>query len=98
MTPGDAAGAEIGLGLRAGDRAAGTEQAARGLGELLGAGGACAALLAPRQGEKTARLVHGLAQAGEIAIEADQVEEIAVFLGRGVGPFAGGTRDRNRDR
>jgi hypothetical protein len=43
-----------------------------------------------RQGEKTARLVYRLVQVGETAIEADQIEQIAVFLGRGsVGPFAG---------
>ena len=39
------------------------------------------------------RLVHRLAQAAKVAIEADQIEEIAVLLGRGgVGPFAGCTR------
>src|SRR5207244_4265957 len=37
-----------------------------------------------------ARLVHRLAETVQIAVMADQVQEIAVLAGGGVGPFAGG--------
>ena len=38
-----------------------------------------------RQGEKAARLVHGLAKTVQVAVEADQVEQIAMLAGRGIG-------------
>ena len=44
------------------------------------------------QGEKGAGLVDGFGQVGEVAVEADQIEQIAVLAGRGIGPFAGGAR------
>ena len=43
-----------------------------------------------RQGEKATRLVHGLAKAIQIAVARDQIEEIAMLAGGGIGPFAGG--------
>ena len=43
-----------------------------------------------RQAEKGSRLVEGVAQAIEATIERDEVEEITMFAGGGVGPFAGG--------
>jgi hypothetical protein len=43
-----------------------------------------------RQGEEGSRLVHGVAKAVQIAVAGDEVEEIAVLAGGGVGPFAGG--------
>ena len=45
-----------------------------------------------RQGEKDPRLVHGLAEPGEIAVTGDQIEQIAMLAGRGIGPFAGRAR------
>ena len=46
-----------------------------------------------RQGKKTARFVHRLAKIAQVAIEADQIQEIAMLArARGVGPFAGRTR------
>src|SRR3546814_10737195 len=45
--------------------------------------------LGTRQAEKAARLVEHLAEGVEPAIESDQIEEIAMLAGGGVGPFAG---------
>ena len=50
------------------------------------------------QGEKAARFVHGLAKIAQVAVETDQVEQIAMLAGRGVGPFAGRTTARMRVR
>jgi hypothetical protein len=41
--------------------------------------------IVPRQAQKTARLGKDLLSSAEAARAADQVEEIAVFAGRGVG-------------
>ena len=37
------------------------------------------------------RLVKDVGEAGQAAIEGNQIEKIAMLPGRGVGPFAGGT-------
>src|SRR5229473_580062 len=42
------------------------------------------------QAEKRARLVEGVAQAVETTVEGNEVQEIAMLPGGGVGPFAGG--------
>ena len=89
--PADAAGAQVGLGRRADNRAARTEEATG----CLGRSARCRrcsrdALGRPRQGEEGTRLVHGLTKPVQIAVMADQVEQVAVLAGRGVGPFAGG--------
>ena len=94
---GNATGAQISFGRRAGNRAAGTKQAAGGFGRaarLPAAHDSDSAAMdrGTRQGEKAARLVHGFAKTAQVAVEADQIEEIAVLAGRGVGPFAGRTR------
>jgi hypothetical protein len=38
-----------------------------------------------RQGEKAARFVHRFAKAVQIAVEMDQIEQIAMLAGRGIG-------------
>ena len=43
-----------------------------------------------RHAEERSRLVEGVTQAIEAAIERDQVEKITMFAGGGVSPFAGG--------
>src|SRR3984893_2726424 len=43
-----------------------------------------------RQGEKGTRFVHNLTEAMEIAVAGDEIEEIAMLAGGGIGPFAGG--------
>ena len=91
-TPGDAAGVQIGLGLGATNRPPGAEQAARGLGRVARRRRCPWAPLGGRQGEKSARLVDRLGQAGEAAIETDQVEEIAMLAACGIAEFAGRTR------
>jgi hypothetical protein len=45
-----------------------------------------------RQGKKEPRLVHGLGDPVQIAVEADQIEQIAIFTGRRIGPMAGSAR------
>jgi len=82
---GDAGSAEIGFGLRTRDRTAGAEQTAGGLGRVGGRRRGFSAALAPGQRQEKGRLVHRLAQAGEVAIEADQVQQIAMLAGRGIG-------------
>ena len=61
-------------------------------GEPRGAGDgpAGASWIGTWQAEEGARLVEGVAQAVEAAIERDEVEQIAMLAGGGVGPFAGG--------
>ena len=88
---GDAACAQIGFGRGAGNRAAGMKETARGFRRSAGAGGArllCGGRT--RQGEKGTRLVDGLAEAVQIAVAGDQIEQIAMLAGGGIGPFAGG--------
>ncbi len=54
--------------------------------------------LGTRQAEEAARLVEHVAEGVEPAIEGDQVEEIAMLAGGGVGPFAGGAGTGLRSR
>ena len=94
---GDATGAQIGLGRRAGNGAAGMKQAARRFGRAARCWWHMTEIRrrwdrGTWQGEKAARFVHRLAKIAQVAVEADQVEEIAMLAGRGVGPFAGRTR------
>ena len=44
--------------------------------------------LGPWQGEEAARLVQGVAQARQALVCGDQVEQVAMLAGGGVGPFA----------
>ena len=89
---GDTSGAQIGLGRRTGNGAAGMEQATGGLRR---SARRRLQLRSPdrlgraRQGEEGARLVERVAQGAKAAIERDQIEEIAMLAGRGIGPFAG---------
>ncbi len=94
---GDATGAQIGFGRCAGKRAAGSEQAARRFGRAARCWWRMTEIRrrwdrGTWQGEKAARFVHGLAEIAQVAVEADQVKQIAMLAGRGVGPFAGRTR------
>ena len=43
-----------------------------------------------RQAEKAPGLIGDIAKVGEAAAFADDIEQIAMIAGRGVGPFAGG--------
>src|SRR3546814_1959220 len=49
-----------------------------------------------RQGEKAARFIHGVADGAEGAAHTDEVQEIAVLAGRGVGPLAHRARTGER--
>src|SRR3546814_2148727 len=49
-----------------------------------------------RQGEKAARFIHGVADGAEGAAQTDEVQEIAVLAGRGVGPLAHRARTGER--
>src|SRR5579871_4972905 len=44
----------------------------------------------PWQAEERPRFIERVAQAIEAPVEGDEVEQIAMFAGGGVGPFAGG--------
>ena len=44
-----------------------------------------------RQGQEHPRFVHRLGEPGQIAVEADQIEEIAIFTGRGIGLMCSST-------
>src|SRR3984893_17059683 len=89
---GDATRAQIGLGRRAGNRAARTEETTCGLGRSARRRRCPRDPPGwPRQGEEETRLVRRLAETVQIAIAADQVQEIAMLAGGGIGPFAGGS-------
>lgn len=83
----DAASAQISLGDRTRDRPAGVEQAAGSIGRSAARGRSRVSRGAKRsrQREEGARLVDGFSDAAETAIEADQVEEIAMLGGGCVG-------------
>ena len=49
-----------------------------------------------RKAEKAPRLIGNIGEFGEAAAFADDVEQIAMFAGRGVGPFARGALARSR--
>src|SRR5260370_34087231 len=88
---GDATRGQIGLGRRARNRAGGMKETTRGFGGSRWRR-RCAAAVRGRagQGEKRMRLVHGLAKALQIAVEGDEIKEIAMLASGGIGPFAGG--------
>ena len=94
----ESARAEIALGVGAVDRAALPPQAARRFGGVVVA--AAARGRRSRQGEEGARLVERRAQRRRAGAVADEVEEIAVLAGRGVGPLAGeaGTAEADEER
>ena len=72
---GDPAGAQIGLGGGARDRAAGMEQTARGFGGISGCSRGRGAGLGPaRESQKPAGFVDRFTQIAEIAVMADQVQ------------------------
>jgi len=50
--------------------------------------------LRARQGEKGARFVEDVGEGRQAAPLADDVEEVAVFAARAIGPFAGGALAR----
>ena len=87
---GDATGPQISFGQRAGNGVASTKQAARRFGRG-GRGWWHMTEIrrrwdrGTRQGEKAARFVHRLAKIAQVAVEADQVQEIAMLAGRVVG-------------
>jgi hypothetical protein len=87
--PVNAAMAQVGCGQRAGDRLRGDEQAARCLGRAAGSrGGRCLGLrlgLGARQAQEPARFVGNVAEVDEAAGLADDVEQIAMLAGGGVG-------------
>src|SRR3546814_18821193 len=87
---GDAARAEIGFGMGAGDGPAGAKQTAGSLGRSAGHRRLAGRLPRPgtRQAEKAARLVEHLAEGVEPAIESHQIEAIAMLAGGGVGTVA----------
>src|ERR1700720_5056191 len=82
---------QIGLGVRAGNGAAGVKKAPR---SFRGSAwrGRCAAAVGrrARKSEKATCLVHGVGKAGQGAVARDEIEQIAMLAGRGIGPFAGG--------
>ena len=68
------------------------EQTARGFGGISGCSRGRGAGLGPaRESQKPAGFVDRFTQIAEIAVMADQVNEIAMFAGRGIAPFAGST-------
>ncbi|HEX3417881.1 MAG TPA: hypothetical protein VHT21_15965 [Stellaceae bacterium] len=83
---GDAARTQIGFGRGAGDGTAGAEKAAgrfrrcRRCGRRAAAGGG-----RMRQDQKAAGLGDRLAETRQIAVKSDQVEQIAVLAGGGIG-------------
>jgi len=80
---GDAAVAEIGLGQGPDDRARKSEQPASRVRRSRSC--RCARQLPLRQSEESPCLAQRIAQAVEAAVEPDQVEQIAMLAGRGVG-------------
>ena len=87
---GDATGAQIGLRRCAGNRPSGSEQATRRFGRATRCRWHMTELRrrsdrGRRQGEKAARFVDRFAKAIQVAVEADQIEQIAMLAGRGVG-------------
>ena len=85
----DAAGAEVGLGQGAGDRPGVRPQPGGGIGRAAGCG-LPGRRRRTRQAQEGAGLVQRGREAGAAAVEADQVEQIAVFAAGGVGPVTGG--------
>jgi hypothetical protein len=80
---------EIGVGQRAGDRPRYGEQTARRVGRTArcrrrssrgGRGD-----VGQGQAQKRARLIHRVADRRQTAIERDEIEEVAVFVGGGIG-------------
>ena len=87
---GDATGAQIGLGRCAGNGASCMKQALRRSGRAARCWWHMAEIRrrcdrGTRQGEKAARFVHRFAKAVQIAVETDQIEQIAMLAGRGIG-------------
>ena len=80
---------QIALGMGAADRAALPPQAACRFGGVVVAGRARGRH--SRQGEEGPRLVERRAQRRRAGAVADEVEQIAVLAGRGVGPLSGHT-------
>ena len=89
------ASVQVALGMAAGDGAALPPQAARRFGGVVGA--AAARGRRSRQGEEGARLVERRAQRRRAGAVADEVEEVAVLAGRGVGPLARRSRAGEAD-
>ena len=88
----DAATLQIDLRNRTFDRLRDREQAScRFLGAVRSRS---RRVLWSRQAEKRARFVENIAQAIEASIARDEIEQIAMFARRRVGPFAGGTSAR----
>ena len=83
---GDATGAQISLGRCAGKWASCTKQAARRFGRAARCWWRMIEIRRPwdrgtGQGEKAARFVHGLAEIAQVAVEADQIKQIAMLAG-----------------
>jgi hypothetical protein len=84
--PGDAARAEISLGPRADDRHAGAKQPAGGLGRIAWRGRHVACYReSGGQAQKPARLMARVVEAREVTIKGDEVDEIAMLGGLGIG-------------
>ena len=86
----DGAGVQVGFRMGAIDGPATPPEAARrfltviaaGVIAAIGGGGR-------RQGKEGAGLLHGVPQRCSAGVQTDEIEQIAMLVGRGVGPFSG---------
>jgi hypothetical protein len=81
--------AQISLGERAPDGLRHGEQTSGRFGQAHGRRRQMPERLKPRQAQEAARLAEHVVQAVEPAHPRDQVEQVAMLAGGGVGPFAG---------
>ena len=89
-TMADGAGVQVGFRMGAIDGPATPPEAARrfltviaaGVIAAIGGGGR-------RQGKEGAGLLHGVPQRCSAGVQTDEIEQIAMLVGRGVGPFSG---------
>ena len=87
---GDGAGVQVGFRMGAIDGPAAAPEAARRFLTVI-AVGVIAAIGGDgrRQNEEGAGLLHGAPQRCSAGVQTDEIEQIAMLVGRGVGPFTG---------
>ena len=86
----DGAGVQIGFRMGAIDGPATPPKAARCFFTVIAAGVIAAIVGSGRwQGEEREGFLHGLPQRCSAGVQTDEIEQIAMLVGRGVGPFSG---------
>ena len=86
----DGAGVQVGFRMGAIDGPATPPEAARRFLTVMAAGViAASGGDGRRQNEEGAGLIHGVPKRCSAGMQTDEIEQIAMFVGRGVGPFTG---------